>query len=115
MSYFFTSVILQRRLLISHVSFRPLTVSTEEYGAMWLDFSHDTKQKLTLGSDGRESLADTLNVLKKKLNLHVVEIIGEQTLSSNFKCKSSAFRHLFIVVTSPRRHMFPSHNNIRIY
>ncbi|TNN87067.1 AP-4 complex subunit epsilon-1 [Liparis tanakae] len=57
---------------------RPLTVSTEEYGAMWLDFSHDTKQKLTLRSDGRESLADTLDVLKKKLNLHVVEIIGTE-------------------------------------
>ncbi|KAM6925669.1 AP-4 complex subunit epsilon-1 [Lycodopsis pacificus] len=55
---------------------RPLTVSTEEYGTMWLDFSHDTKQKLTLISDGQEALADTLNVLKKKLNLHVVEIIG---------------------------------------
>ncbi|XP_034391301.1 AP-4 complex subunit epsilon-1 isoform X2 [Cyclopterus lumpus] len=60
---------------------RPLTVSTEEYGAMWLDFSHDTKQKLTLISDGQEPLTDTLNVLKKKLQLHVVEIIGEQTLS----------------------------------
>uniref|UniRef100_A0A8C2ZYZ4 AP-4 complex subunit epsilon n=1 Tax=Cyclopterus lumpus TaxID=8103 RepID=A0A8C2ZYZ4_CYCLU len=55
---------------------RPLTVSTEEYGAMWLDFSHDTKQKLTLISDGQEPLTDTLNVLKKKLQLHVVEIIG---------------------------------------
>ncbi|XP_031715463.1 AP-4 complex subunit epsilon-1 [Anarrhichthys ocellatus] len=55
---------------------RPLTVSTEEYGTMWLDFSHDTKQKLTLISDGQEPLADTLNVLKKKLKLHVVEIIG---------------------------------------
>lgn len=43
---------------------------------MWLDFSHDTKQKLTLISDGQEALADTLNVLKKKLKLHVVEIIG---------------------------------------
>ncbi|XP_029289654.1 AP-4 complex subunit epsilon-1 [Cottoperca gobio] len=55
---------------------RPLTVSTEEYGTMWLDFSHDTKQNLTLISDGQEPLAATLNVLKKKLQLHVVEIIG---------------------------------------
>ncbi|XP_073327523.1 AP-4 complex subunit epsilon-1 [Pagrus major] len=55
---------------------RPLTVSTEEYGKMWLDFSNDTKQNLTLISDGQESLTATLNVLKKKLQLHVVEIIG---------------------------------------
>ncbi|XP_042351610.1 AP-4 complex subunit epsilon-1 [Plectropomus leopardus] len=55
---------------------RPLTVSTEQYGTMWLDFSHDTKQNLTLISDGQEPLAATLNVLKKKLHLHVVEIIG---------------------------------------
>ncbi|KAM8890736.1 AP-4 complex subunit epsilon-1 isoform 1-T1 [Spinachia spinachia] len=55
---------------------RPLIVSTEEYGTMWLDFSHDTKQKLTPISAGQEPLMDTLNVLKKKLKLHVVEIIG---------------------------------------
>ncbi|XP_059191525.1 AP-4 complex subunit epsilon-1 [Centropristis striata] len=55
---------------------RPLTLSTEEYGMMWLDFSHDTKQNLTPISDGQEPLAATLNVLKKKLQLHVVEIIG---------------------------------------
>lgn len=46
---------------------------------MWLDFSHDTKQNLTPISDGQEPLAASLNVLKKKLQLHVVEIIGEQT------------------------------------
>ncbi|XP_061577695.1 AP-4 complex subunit epsilon-1 [Cololabis saira] len=55
---------------------RPLTVSTEEYGTMWLAFSHDTKQNLTLMGDDREPLAATLNALKRKLQLHVVEIIG---------------------------------------
>uniref|UniRef100_UPI0037E73555 AP-4 complex subunit epsilon-1 n=1 Tax=Semicossyphus pulcher TaxID=241346 RepID=UPI0037E73555 len=55
---------------------RPLTVSTEEYGTMWLAFAHDTKQNLALISEGQESLTATLNVLKKKLQLHVVEIIG---------------------------------------
>lgn len=57
---------------------RPLTVSTEEYGTMWLAFSHDTKQNLTLISDGQEPLTATLNVLRKKLQLHVVEIIGNE-------------------------------------
>lgn len=57
---------------------RPLTVSTEEYGTMWLAFSHDTKQNLALISEGQEALAATLNVLRKKLQLHVVEIIGTE-------------------------------------
>lgn len=43
---------------------------------MWLDFSHDTKQKLKVTGDG---LADTLQVLAAKLQLHVVEIIGNPT------------------------------------
>lgn len=68
--------------VIPHVSFRPLTVSTEEYGKMWLAFAHDTKQNLKLMSDGQESLAATLNVLTEKLQLHVVEIIGEKETSS---------------------------------
>ncbi|XP_034735929.1 AP-4 complex subunit epsilon-1 [Etheostoma cragini] len=55
---------------------RPLTLTTEEYGTMWLAFSHDTKQNLTLISDDQEPLAATLNILEKKLQLHVVEVIG---------------------------------------
>lgn len=55
---------------------RPLTVSTEQYGTMWLTFSNDTKQNLNLVTDGQDPLTDTLNVLKWKLNLHIVEIIG---------------------------------------
>lgn len=61
-------------------SLRPLTVSTEDYGKMWLDFSHDTKQNLKLVGD---SLADTLNMLTSKLQLHVVEIIGNPTSQVN--------------------------------
>uniref|UniRef100_A0A8C7YHK1 AP-4 complex subunit epsilon n=1 Tax=Oryzias sinensis TaxID=183150 RepID=A0A8C7YHK1_9TELE len=59
---------------------RPLTVSTEEYGSMWLAFSHDTKQNLTLIKEEREPLTATLNALNKKLSLHVVEIIGVEGL-----------------------------------
>lgn len=54
-------------------------VSTEEYGTMWLAFSHDTKQNLTLISDTQEPLAATLDVLRQKLQFHLVEIIGEET------------------------------------
>ncbi|KAJ0029447.1 hypothetical protein NQD34_004444 [Periophthalmus magnuspinnatus] len=55
---------------------RPLEVSTEQYGTMWLAFSNDTKQNLALVTDGQDPLTDTLDLLKKKLGLHVVEIIG---------------------------------------
>ncbi|XP_061630694.1 AP-4 complex subunit epsilon-1 [Phyllopteryx taeniolatus] len=55
---------------------RPLALSTEEYGAMWLAFSHDTKQNLTLVADVQDPLRATLEVLERKLHLHVVAIIG---------------------------------------
>lgn len=57
--------------------FRPLSVSTEDYGKMWLSFSHDTKQNLKLVGGGQEALGATLSVLERKLRLGVVEIIGE--------------------------------------
>lgn len=57
---------------------RPLSVSTEDYGKMWLSFSHDTKQNLRLVGGGREALSATLSVLERKLRLRVVEIIGTE-------------------------------------
>ncbi|KAM4619255.1 AP-4 complex subunit epsilon-1 [Polymixia lowei] len=57
---------------------RPLTVSTEEYGSMWLAFSHDTKQNLTLLTEGQDPLTATLDVLRQRLQLHVVDIIGSE-------------------------------------
>uniref|UniRef100_A0A3P9PHP8 AP-4 complex subunit epsilon-1 C-terminal domain-containing protein n=1 Tax=Poecilia reticulata TaxID=8081 RepID=A0A3P9PHP8_POERE len=59
---------------------RALRLSTEEYGAMWLAFSHDTKQNLTLIHDDRDPLTATLDVLKRKLQFHVVEIIGVEAI-----------------------------------
>ncbi|XP_054899872.1 AP-4 complex subunit epsilon-1 [Poeciliopsis prolifica] len=59
---------------------RALRLSTEEYGAMWLAFSHDTKQNLTLIQDGPDPLAATLDVLKRKLQLHVVEVMGVEAI-----------------------------------
>lgn len=47
---------------------------------MWLDFSHDTKQNLKLIGDGLE---DTLNALTQELQLHVVEIIGNEARRPN--------------------------------
>lgn len=62
-------------------SHRPLSVSTEDYGKMWLSFSHDTKQNLRLVGGGQEALGTTLSLLERKLRLRVVEIIGEPSRS----------------------------------
>ncbi|XP_075998280.1 AP-4 complex subunit epsilon-1 [Genypterus blacodes] len=57
---------------------RPLTASTEEYGTMWLSFSHDTKQNLRLVGKGQDPLTDTLHLLREKLQLHIVDIRGPE-------------------------------------
>ncbi|KAK6309372.1 hypothetical protein J4Q44_G00208350 [Coregonus suidteri] len=58
---------------------RPLTVSTGEYGKMWLSFSHDLKQNLRLvTTEHQEPLTATLDALKSKLHLHIVDIIGSE-------------------------------------
>lgn len=59
---------------------RPLTLSTEEYGTMWLAFSHDTKQNLRLLNNNPDPLAATLNSLKDRLQFHIVDIIGTEGL-----------------------------------
>uniref|UniRef100_A0AAZ3NZI0 AP-4 complex subunit epsilon n=1 Tax=Oncorhynchus tshawytscha TaxID=74940 RepID=A0AAZ3NZI0_ONCTS len=57
----------------------PLTVSTGDYGKMWLSFSHDLKQNLQLvTTEHQEPLTATLDALKGKLHLHVVDIIGSE-------------------------------------
>ncbi|KAG5839414.1 hypothetical protein ANANG_G00204720 [Anguilla anguilla] len=57
---------------------RPLLLSTEDYGKLWLSFSHDVKQNLQLLPDKEDPFSATLNVLKEELRLHLVEIIGTE-------------------------------------
>ncbi|XDV53416.1 hypothetical protein PO909_021918 [Leuciscus waleckii] len=58
---------------------RPLVITTEEYGKLWLSLSHDVKQNLKLLTDaGGDPLKTTLNALKDALQLHVVDIIGSE-------------------------------------
>ncbi|XP_066557479.1 AP-4 complex subunit epsilon-1 [Amia ocellicauda] len=56
---------------------RPLMLSTEDYGKLWLSLTHDVKQNLKLLSD-EDPLLATLNALKEKLQLHVVDVIGKE-------------------------------------
>lgn len=57
---------------------RPLVVTTEEYGKLWLSLSHDVKQNLKLLTDAGDPLRTTLNALKDTLQLHIVDIIGSE-------------------------------------
>ncbi|KAK2866882.1 hypothetical protein Q8A67_024999 [Cirrhinus molitorella] len=57
---------------------RPLVVTTEEYGKLWLSLSHDVKQNLKLLTDASDPLRTTLNALKDALQLHIVDIVGSE-------------------------------------
>ncbi|XP_006001978.1 AP-4 complex subunit epsilon-1 [Latimeria chalumnae] len=57
---------------------RPLRISTEEFGKLWLSLSNDVKQNLRLLSDTQDALTKSLNILKQKLRLHIVDIIGKE-------------------------------------
>ncbi|XP_030045284.1 AP-4 complex subunit epsilon-1 isoform X2 [Microcaecilia unicolor] len=56
---------------------RPLRITTEDFGKLWLSFSNDVKQTIKLPNT-QESLTVVLNTVQQKLRLHVVEIIGEE-------------------------------------
>ena len=83
---------------------RPLSVSTEEYGRLWLASSNDIKQNLALLSQEPDPLRATLHRLRDRLQLNVVDIIGGDRISatlntpgeyvSSMKCRDcwSGFR-----------------------
>ncbi|KAI5614835.1 AP-4 complex subunit epsilon-1, partial [Silurus asotus] len=57
---------------------RPLKLSTEEYGKLWLSFSNDVKQNLKLLTGTESPLITTLNALQENLRIHTVHIIGSE-------------------------------------
>ncbi|XP_072528422.1 AP-4 complex subunit epsilon-1 [Salminus brasiliensis] len=57
---------------------RPLMLSTEEYGKLWLSFSNDVKQNVKLLTNVGDPLLATLSALKDSLQLHIVDIIGSE-------------------------------------
>uniref|UniRef100_A0A8C5F6U9 AP-4 complex subunit epsilon n=1 Tax=Gadus morhua TaxID=8049 RepID=A0A8C5F6U9_GADMO len=57
---------------------RPLSVSTEEYGRLWLASSNDIKQNLALLSQEPDPLRATLHRLRDRLQLNVVDIIASE-------------------------------------
>ncbi|XP_059952820.1 AP-4 complex subunit epsilon-1 isoform X3 [Mesoplodon densirostris] len=58
---------------------RPLKISTEDFGKLWLSFANDVKQNVKM-SESQAALPSTLKTLQQELRLHVVDIIGNEGL-----------------------------------
>uniref|UniRef100_A0A8D2AUM2 AP-4 complex subunit epsilon n=1 Tax=Sciurus vulgaris TaxID=55149 RepID=A0A8D2AUM2_SCIVU len=58
---------------------RPLKISTEDFGKLWLSFANDVKQNIKT-SESQAALPSALKMLQQKLRLHVIDIIGNEGL-----------------------------------
>lgn len=56
--------------------FRPMEMTTEDFGKLWLSLSNDVKQNVKMPSS-QGSLSAALNTLQQKLKLYIVDVIGE--------------------------------------
>ncbi|XP_047622312.1 AP-4 complex subunit epsilon-1 isoform X3 [Phacochoerus africanus] len=74
------SVQLEFSVTLSLLDFiRPLKISTEDFGKLWLSFANDVKQNVKM-SESQAALPSTLKTLQQELRLHVVDIIGSEGL-----------------------------------
>lgn len=58
---------------------RPLKISTEDFGKLWLSFANDVKQTIKM-SEPRVALTSVLTELQQKLRLHLVDVVGNEGL-----------------------------------
>ncbi|XP_062440129.1 AP-4 complex subunit epsilon-1 isoform X2 [Rhea pennata] len=56
---------------------RPMEMTTEDFGKLWLSLSNDVKQNLKMSSS-QDSFSAALSTLQQKLKLHIVDIIGNE-------------------------------------
>ncbi|KAF4792883.1 AP-4 complex subunit epsilon-1 [Turdus rufiventris] len=56
---------------------RPMEMTTEDFGKLWLSLSNDVKQNIKMSSC-QDSLSAALDTLQQKLKLHRVDIIGNE-------------------------------------
>ncbi|KAM5235538.1 AP-4 complex subunit epsilon-1 [Ctenodactylus gundi] len=54
---------------------RPLKISTEDFGRLWLSFANDAKLNITV-SEPQAALPSALSTLQRNLRLHVVDVVG---------------------------------------
>ncbi|XP_049668826.1 AP-4 complex subunit epsilon-1 isoform X1 [Accipiter gentilis] len=69
---------LEFSITLSLVDFiRPMEMTTEEFGKLWLSLSNDVKQNIKMSSS-QDSLSAALSTLQQKLKLHIVDTIGNE-------------------------------------
>ncbi|XP_029871823.1 AP-4 complex subunit epsilon-1 isoform X3 [Aquila chrysaetos chrysaetos] len=69
---------LEFSITLSLVDFiRPMEMTTEDFGKLWLSLSNDVKQNIRMSSS-QDSLPAALSTLQQKLKLHIVDIIGNE-------------------------------------
>ncbi|KAM6257374.1 AP-4 complex subunit epsilon-1 isoform 1-T1 [Porphyrio hochstetteri] len=56
---------------------RPMVMTTEDFGKLWLSLSNDVKQNIKM-SPSQDSLSAALDTLQQKLKLHIVDVIGNE-------------------------------------
>ncbi|XP_030902024.1 AP-4 complex subunit epsilon-1 isoform X2 [Melopsittacus undulatus] len=56
---------------------RPMQMTTEDFGKLWLSLSNDVKQNIKMSSS-QDTLSAALNTLQQKLKLHIVDVIGNE-------------------------------------
>ncbi|KAF2977770.1 hypothetical protein EK904_007738, partial [Melospiza melodia maxima] len=56
---------------------RPMAMTTEDFGKLWLSLSNDVKQNIKMSSC-QDSLSAALDTLQQKLKLHRVDVIGNE-------------------------------------
>uniref|UniRef100_A0A8C3LH01 AP-4 complex subunit epsilon n=1 Tax=Chrysolophus pictus TaxID=9089 RepID=A0A8C3LH01_CHRPC len=56
---------------------RPMEMTTEDFGKLWLSLSNDVKQNIKMPSS-QDSFSAALSVLHQKLKLHIVDVIGNE-------------------------------------
>ncbi|XP_009080160.1 PREDICTED: AP-4 complex subunit epsilon-1, partial [Acanthisitta chloris] len=72
-----TETCLEFSVTLSLMDFiRPMEMTTEDFGKLWLSLSNDVKQNIKMSSE--DSLSAALNTLQQKLKLHIVDIIGNE-------------------------------------
>ncbi|XP_028921925.1 AP-4 complex subunit epsilon-1 [Ornithorhynchus anatinus] len=58
---------------------RPLRLTTEDFGQLWLALANDVRQTVRLAAPGA-SLAASLQPLRRELRLHLVDVIGPEAI-----------------------------------
>ncbi|XP_075714118.1 AP-4 complex subunit epsilon-1 [Rhinoderma darwinii] len=60
---------------------RPLMISTEEFGKIWLTLANDVKEKIQIPSP-QQSLSEVVLAVQQELNVYAVEVIGNEGIAA---------------------------------